>query len=95
MRRMALWLGGLVIALITTLSYAEDVRMIEGYIEDVRGSRIRVQEQQYDVSSATVKDAASGAAAARTDLRKGTKVQLFVQDDRVLEVLIFSRDILE
>lgn len=95
MKPMALWLGGLVIALTATVAHAEKARMIEGYVQDVRGSRIRVQEQQYEISSATVKDAATGAAVAWSALRKGTKVQLFLRDDRVSEVLIFSSDIVE
>jgi hypothetical protein len=83
------------VVLASAVAYGQEVRMIEGYIEDVRGTRIKVHEQYHEVSTATLTDAANGAPTTRNSLKRGTKVQIFVRDNRPTAVVVFGADILE
>lgn len=81
-----------VIATIFSLSRsfaADKVRMVEGLIEDVTSSYIKVRGAYYDITGVPLRNA-SDKALTRDDIKIGKKVGIFLKNNKISNVLIYE-----
>lgn len=68
---------------------ADQVRMVEGLIEDVTPNSIKVRGAYYDITGAPLLNA-SDKIVARNDLKIGKKVGIFFKNNRISSVVIYE-----
>ncbi len=74
-------------------SYAEEVRVVRGIIENITSESIVVRNQFYNYTAVPLKDS-SDRDLPRSELRIGKKVEIFFINNRISTILIHE-DMLE
>lgn len=68
---------------------ADKVRMVEGLIEDVTHSSIKVRGAYYDIAGAPLLNA-SDKIVSRNELKIGKRAKIFFKNDRITAILIYE-----
>lgn len=74
-------------------SYAEEIRVVRGIIENITSDSIVVRNQFYNYTGVPLKDA-SDRDLPRTELSVGKKVEIYFVNNRISTILIHE-DMLE
>lgn len=75
-------------------SYAGKIRVVEGLIENINNDSIEVRGRHYDISDISVIDT-DGKKVLKNQLKTGSKVEIFFEDNRIKNILLYPDNIVE
>jgi hypothetical protein len=78
----------------SSFAYVQDIKTVEGLIENVTGDSIKVRGSYYEITGVPLENAA-GKKVQKDQLRVGQKVEIFFQNNKMKTVLIYPEHMVE